>query len=169
MAKTKGSRQSQQKSKPKRRRRNRVPISCTICRRRKVKCDKKKPQCTNCIKNGVAHLCHYLEPSWAKPLREEELKFPGARVTDYGTPLERENSQLKQKIKELEHQNTELKQIHEESHVSHRTNVLGTPFKSLDDADLLDCISNSNTLFTAKRGSILPYLQGEREMDQAGR
>lgn len=153
MAKTKGSRQSQQKSKPKRRRRNRVPISCTICRRRKVKCDKKKPQCTNCIKNGVAHLCHYLEPSWAKPLREEELKFPGARVTDYGTPLERENSQLKQKIKELEHQNTELKQIHEESHVSHRTNVLGTPFKSLDDADLLDCISNSNTLFTAKRGS----------------
>ncbi|KAF6007437.1 hypothetical protein HII12_004599 [Brettanomyces bruxellensis] len=153
MVKLKGSRQPQQKPKPKRRRRNRVPISCTICRRRKVKCDKKKPQCTNCIKNGVAHLCHYLEPSWAKPLREEELKFPGARVTDYGTPLERENNQLKQKIKELEHQNMDLKQKVMVSQNAHRTNSLNASLNSLDNADLLDCVSNSNILFTAKRGS----------------
>lgn len=49
------------------RKRNRVPISCVICRRRKVKCDKQKPQCQNCIKNNVQHLCHYLEPKWAHP------------------------------------------------------------------------------------------------------
>ncbi|KAI0461907.1 hypothetical protein LJB42_004511 [Komagataella kurtzmanii] len=59
------------------RKRNRVPVSCTICRRRKVKCDKKKPICTNCKKNGVPHLCYYLEPSWAKPLVNSELLSMG--------------------------------------------------------------------------------------------
>ncbi|ODV98635.1 hypothetical protein PACTADRAFT_64824 [Pachysolen tannophilus NRRL Y-2460] len=58
------------------RKRNRVPISCTICRRRKVKCDKGKPTCSNCKKNSVSHLCFYLQPSWAKELEDDELKFP---------------------------------------------------------------------------------------------
>lgn len=46
--------------------RKRVPISCLICKKRKVKCDKGRPACGGCIKNGVAHLCEYMEPHWSK-------------------------------------------------------------------------------------------------------
>lgn len=49
-----------------RKQRNRVPISCLNCKKRKVKCDKVKPACGGCVKNQVAHLCHYLEPLWAE-------------------------------------------------------------------------------------------------------
>lgn len=38
--------------------RNRVPISCEHCRKRKQKCDRKKP-CGNCVKNGLASSCRY--------------------------------------------------------------------------------------------------------------
>lgn len=46
------------------RQRKRVPISCLNCKRRKVKCDRQKPSCGGCLKNGVGHLCEYLEPHW---------------------------------------------------------------------------------------------------------
>ncbi|GME83250.1 unnamed protein product [Ambrosiozyma monospora] len=136
----------------KQRKRNRVPISCTICRRRKVKCDKKKPQCTNCIKNGVQHLCRYLEPSWAKPLDEEELKFPGATVVQSRSTAEFEQmtddadeiARLKLRIRELEHENTDLKKGR-----GHQPRAF---LRSGDNADLIDCICNSNILFTAKKG-----------------
>lgn len=49
----------------KQKQRNRVPVSCLICKRRKVKCDKAKPACGGCIKNGVPHLCEYVEPVWS--------------------------------------------------------------------------------------------------------
>lgn len=44
--------------------RRRVPISCLNCRRRKVKCDKVKPICGGCVRNGVADSCEYLDPHW---------------------------------------------------------------------------------------------------------
>lgn len=47
------------------RHRKRVPISCLNCKRRKVKCDRQKPACGGCVKNGVGHLCEYLEPHWS--------------------------------------------------------------------------------------------------------
>lgn len=47
-----------------------MPLSCLICKKRKVKCDKIKPACSGCHKNGVAHLCKYMEPDWT---RENEL------------------------------------------------------------------------------------------------
>ena len=46
--------------------RKRVPVSCLNCKKRKVKCDKVKPSCGGCTKNGVGHLCQYLEPHWCK-------------------------------------------------------------------------------------------------------
>ncbi|CUM68363.1 uncharacterized protein PRCAT00006085001 [Priceomyces carsonii] len=45
--------------------RKRVPISCLNCKKRKVKCDKQKPACGGCVKNGVPNLCEYIEPQWA--------------------------------------------------------------------------------------------------------
>lgn len=38
--------------------RNRVPISCEHCRKRKQKCDRQKP-CGNCTKGGLADTCKY--------------------------------------------------------------------------------------------------------------
>lgn len=49
------------------RQRKRVPISCLQCRRRKVKCDKQKPACGGCSRNGVGYQCQYLEPHWTTP------------------------------------------------------------------------------------------------------
>ncbi|AGO13264.1 AaceriAFR117Cp [[Ashbya] aceris (nom. inval.)] len=56
------------------RKRNRVPLSCTICRKRKVKCDKTRPHCNQCTKTGVAHLCHYMEQTWAGEAEKELSK-----------------------------------------------------------------------------------------------
>ncbi|KAI5964308.1 uncharacterized protein KGF55_002250 [Candida pseudojiufengensis] len=39
--------------------RNRLAASCSVCRKRKSKCDKAKPVCGSCIKKSIAHLCHY--------------------------------------------------------------------------------------------------------------
>lgn len=53
--------------KEEKRRRVRVPVSCLNCKKRKVRCDKKKP-CSGCVSNNVGHLCVYMEPRWADTL-----------------------------------------------------------------------------------------------------
>lgn len=45
-------------------RRKRAPLSCLQCKRRKVKCDKDRPACGGCVKNGVGHLCEFVDPPW---------------------------------------------------------------------------------------------------------
>ncbi|GME70578.1 unnamed protein product [Ambrosiozyma monospora] len=57
--------QQNQKSNRNKNKRPRVSSACTICRKRKVKCDKGKPACLVCIKHNVPHLCEYIEPNWA--------------------------------------------------------------------------------------------------------
>ncbi|CAI8496070.1 unnamed protein product [Hanseniaspora opuntiae] len=59
--------------------RNRTPLSCSVCRSRKVKCDKNKPYCNSCINTGYKHLCQYLSPEWSKDgynhiFQENEIK-----------------------------------------------------------------------------------------------
>ncbi|KAF3993434.1 hypothetical protein FT663_00457 [Candidozyma haemuli var. vulneris] len=49
--------------------RKRAPISCLSCKKRKVRCDRKRP-CTGCVKNNVGHLCVYVEPNWV----DDEVK-----------------------------------------------------------------------------------------------
>ncbi|KAK6462621.1 hypothetical protein DFJ63DRAFT_287151 [Scheffersomyces coipomensis] len=39
--------------------RHRVPASCSVCRKRKSKCDRIKPVCGTCKKKSIAHLCYY--------------------------------------------------------------------------------------------------------------
>lgn len=53
------------------RKRQRVPVSCLVCKRRKVKCDKIKPVCGVCTKHGVLHLCEYVDPQWSKETQNE--------------------------------------------------------------------------------------------------
>ncbi|VEU20220.1 DEKNAAC100934 [Brettanomyces naardenensis] len=45
--------------------RHRVALSCSVCRHRKVKCDRGRPFCRACEKYHVAHLCTYEQPGWA--------------------------------------------------------------------------------------------------------
>lgn len=71
------------------RKRNRIPLSCTICRKRKVKCDKTHPHCNQCAKTGVQHLCHYMEQSWAEEVEKEMSK-------------DLELKQLRDRVKSLE-------------------------------------------------------------------
>ncbi|SMN19464.1 similar to Saccharomyces cerevisiae YLR256W HAP1 Zinc finger transcription factor involved in the complex regulation of gene expression in response to levels of heme and oxygen [Maudiozyma saulgeensis] len=49
-----------------RKKRNRVPLSCTICRKRRLRCDKQKPFCANCQQLNISHLCHYMKQLWAE-------------------------------------------------------------------------------------------------------
>lgn len=37
----------------------RVPVSCSVCRKRKSRCDRVKPVCGTCKKKLIAHLCSY--------------------------------------------------------------------------------------------------------------
>ncbi|ONH69798.1 Heme-responsive zinc finger transcription factor HAP1 [Cyberlindnera fabianii] len=46
------------------RKRARVPNSCTVCRKRKVKCDKAKPACGQCTKRNTVDTCTYEEFPW---------------------------------------------------------------------------------------------------------
>ncbi|CUM51441.1 unnamed protein product [Debaryomyces tyrocola] len=39
--------------------RQRIPASCSVCRKRKSKCDRIKPVCGSCKKKSIAHLCYY--------------------------------------------------------------------------------------------------------------
>lgn len=71
--------------------RNRIPLSCSVCRNRKVKCDKNRPHCNSCVKTGYKHLCHYLSPEWSKE---------GYTQLSH----EKELTDLREKVKRLEEQ-----------------------------------------------------------------
>jgi Fungal Zn(2)-Cys(6) binuclear cluster domain len=43
--------------------RNRTQLSCTNCRQAKLKCDRQKPNCSQCVKRGRAVLCIFPSPA----------------------------------------------------------------------------------------------------------
>lgn len=160
------------KADKKARKRNRVPVSCCICRRRKIRCDKTKPKCTNCIKNNVAHLCSYLEPKWAQPIPNPNIEQQSvqqeshAEISGQNTPptvkfeksdenfsLRSEIENLQQKIKSLEDENIDLKRkiITTSNHQTSNTPVVR--IKPQDSDDLMDSIFNSNILFIAQKSN----------------
>lgn len=59
--------------KPKKR--QRMSIVCVNCKVRKIRCDRGRPSCGNCVKVNVGHLCHYEEPHWVN-----RLPITGSRV-----------------------------------------------------------------------------------------
>ncbi|CCH43953.1 hypothetical protein BN7_3508 [Wickerhamomyces ciferrii] len=68
--------------------RYRVPTVCTVCRRRKMKCDKAKPHCSSCVKNNTTNLCSYEEQPWAASNEQQKLK-------DQIFQLQQQNNELK--------------------------------------------------------------------------
>lgn len=88
-------------NRPPPKKRNRAALSCTLCRERKVKCDRVIP-CQQCIKRGDAEFCH-LDPSKRGPAPKSKAKR--AQQTDehanqqptfdagmQGAPLQRQGS-----------------------------------------------------------------------------
>lgn len=55
--------------------RARVPTSCFMCRKRKRKCDKIKPFCTNCITNGNTDKCTYEKHPWMENGTESQVSY----------------------------------------------------------------------------------------------
>jgi Fungal Zn(2)-Cys(6) binuclear cluster domain len=58
---------SQNRVVPPSRRRDKVIVSCTLCRRRKLKCDRQQP-CKTCVDRGLALSCTYVRNT---PARQE--------------------------------------------------------------------------------------------------
>lgn len=54
--------------------RNRKPVSCTICQKRKSKCDRAKPSCSACHRRGEPNACFYGDTSLLRGNQEMQLK-----------------------------------------------------------------------------------------------
>lgn len=63
--------------------RNRIPASCSVCRRRKSKCDRIKPICGSCRKKSIAHLCYY-EHEDERDIERHVMEIP---VNQIGHPI----------------------------------------------------------------------------------
>lgn len=67
--------------------RQRMSMVCVNCKARKIKCDKRRPACTNCVKCSVGHLCHYEPPHWVTQTAEPAQPLAAA-VAVAQTPAE---------------------------------------------------------------------------------
>lgn len=70
------------------RRRDKVQMSCTCCRARKVKCDRNHP-CQNCTKRGQAGTCTYLNASTYKRAGQPSTSSEAASMRQRVIQLER--------------------------------------------------------------------------------
>ncbi|GMF05483.1 unnamed protein product [Ambrosiozyma monospora] len=79
-----------------------MPLSCTVCRKRKVKCDRGRPHCQVCEKYKVTHLCHYQEPSWANTNNDTSPKRSHSQLEG---SFSSETSDKRQKLNDLQQHN----------------------------------------------------------------
>uniref|UniRef100_A0A060T200 ARAD1C25190p n=1 Tax=Blastobotrys adeninivorans TaxID=409370 RepID=A0A060T200_BLAAD len=80
-----GSPAPDQETRPRKRRR-RVPISCNVCRYRKLKCDRQMP-CSSCKQLRMTAVCRYESKTAADMLPEASLSFNNIHDTPSQTPL----------------------------------------------------------------------------------
>ncbi|CAJ2502558.1 Uu.00g099520.m01.CDS01 [Anthostomella pinea] len=80
--------------------RNRPPVSCLLCRTRKVKCDRQQP-CERCVKSGEANFCEYA-PRAARKSRAPEQPRSQLDVRSRPEPMSRPVLQVRlQKLEEM--------------------------------------------------------------------
>ncbi|KAI1762204.1 fungal-specific transcription factor domain-containing protein [Hypoxylon sp. FL1150] len=78
--------------------RNRPPVSCLLCRTRKVKCDRQQP-CERCVKSGEANFCEYA-PRASRKARTDSRPQVDARPRH--EPMSRPVLQVRlQKLEEM--------------------------------------------------------------------
>lgn len=82
-------------------------ISCTACRRRKIRCDKEQPICGGCFKRGLSSdLCIYDESPWISTVVKEK------QLHDKINQLTIEKARL---VKELEQETLQRLKLQEEN------------------------------------------------------
>ncbi|KAL6946481.1 hypothetical protein ACO0RG_000634 [Hanseniaspora osmophila] len=80
----------QDQGKPPKRKRRRTTVVCLNCKKRKIKCDRKKPACSNCVESNAAAFCFYVHPEWAidnyiTTAREGLIKSPPVGAAESGS------------------------------------------------------------------------------------
>lgn len=75
--------------------RNRVAAACTVCRRRKMKCDKAKPACLLCVENETVDFCKYDAKPW-----EREAEDLNDELRHINTGLQSEIDELRLLLKQ---------------------------------------------------------------------
>ncbi|CCF59983.1 hypothetical protein KAFR_0I02030 [Kazachstania africana CBS 2517] len=137
------------------RKRNRIPLSCTICRKRKVKCDKIRPHCNQCTKTGVAHLCHYMEQSWAEEAekelsKENEIKNLKERIKH----LEKSLLKVSSNLNTPENISNTMSPLSNHSTVENLSSSANNNYKDKYDADELDLTKQFDMLHIKNNGTI---------------
>jgi len=74
------------------------PVSCSLCRKKKLKCSRKQP-CSNCVARGVEDSCDYAPG--AKPL-VAPIASDALTEVDLVSSLRSENGAIKQRLEWLE-------------------------------------------------------------------
>lgn len=78
--------------------RQKITLSCTECRRRKIKCDHQKPVCENCIKKNLQDQCTYSTSPWIQIISSEN------QIYEEIESLKKENDLLMKNISLLRDQ-----------------------------------------------------------------
>ncbi|KAK9238638.1 hypothetical protein V1525DRAFT_101028 [Lipomyces kononenkoae] len=68
------------------RKRRRIPVSCAICRQRKLKCNRMQP-CSACIAHDTVPLCVYAVKPWLAGSQGSGLTIPGTQTFNIMTPI----------------------------------------------------------------------------------
>ncbi|PKY01254.1 C6 transcription factor [Aspergillus campestris IBT 28561] len=124
-----------------------LTVSCELCKQRKVKCDRGRPGCGWCSRNG--QLCEY-----------KERKKPGLRA-GYGKELEQRLDRLEEVIR-IQGRLIETHIIHNQPHLNHdRSATHGpSPHSALEASSLTSPsdISDKNPLYHRLSGNFAPPL-----------
>jgi len=78
--------------------RQKITLSCTECRRRKIKCDHQKPICDNCVKKNLQDRCTYSTSPWIQIISSEN------QIYEEIESLKKENDLLIKNIELLKEQ-----------------------------------------------------------------
>ncbi|GMM37739.1 Hap1 protein [Saccharomycopsis crataegensis] len=120
--------------------RHRIPTSCNVCRKKKVKCDKLRPFCGSCIRSSSCNSCHYEVQPW---------------------DITNDIKQLNQRIIQLKQKNAELQSLvaNYEVQITHLTNTVSSNDTTKERLLFTENQSNNtifNNLHTPRFSNIKP-------------
>lgn len=133
------------KEEPLKKKRKRNTVVCLPCRKRKIRCDRKKP-CTQCVNSNASNFCFYSSPQWAldtflssQKSNPTELPQESIRRNTSTTDIETTPNIFNNKISKLEGNN-----IDDIMGIENDINILKEAFDNFaqlkkTDSVFLDC------------------------------
>lgn len=130
--------------------RHRMSVVCLNCKARKIKCDRKRPSCTNCIKCNVGDLCRYEPPHWVSKVPQNNLDstiIESVVNNPNGSSIQDEMLKLKSRLESLE------RSVASGSDHSLTPDFNGSNLKNEDnDEDTIDFYEHHTTLIIKRSG-----------------